>query len=145
MPEREKELNGKTRVHIGSGDRKTYITLNFNDDGKPIEAFVTGESRTSVLLGRMISISLRHGTPLDEIVEQLHRTGGYASEVGDVLLEMADGQENKTGGNWRKVSKGFWVDDDGNTKCPNPTCNSVNTIIVSDCVSCSMCGWSACS
>jgi ribonucleoside-diphosphate reductase alpha chain len=142
MVERDHELSGKTRVHV-DGDRKTYVTLNFNDDGDPVEAFITGETNVSVLLGRMISTGLRHGVPYKEILEQLDKTGGYSAEVGDVIRGMIEGESRSHDDNWTMTTKGFEVNDGGDMRCA--ACGSVNTIhMMEGCVACE-CGWSGCS
>jgi len=54
-----------------------YVTLNWDEDGKPIEAFArlgkAGESIPSMLEGlmRLCSVALQGGVPIEEIIHQL--------------------------------------------------------------------------
>lgn len=72
---RPKVTYGRTsEVKIGCGT--LYITLNLDDNGKPIEAFITtgkggGCRASSEGLGRMISVNLRSGIAVEEIIKQL--------------------------------------------------------------------------
>ena len=144
MPEREIELSGYTKVHA-DGDRKTYITVNFDSDINPVEVFINGDSRISELIGRMVSVAMRYGTPPEKIVAQLEKTGGYAGEIGAVLRDMLiNAYVKPTDSKWGETSKGFYVDQYGNTKCH--VCDEINTIHMTEgCVKCGSCFWGACS
>jgi ribonucleoside-diphosphate reductase alpha chain len=143
VPERERELEGKTRVHRDNG-MKTYVTVNFDDDGNPLELFISGETRVSVLLGRLGSLVLRGGINYTELVDQLRQTGGYASEIGDTINDIINGSNGHSDENWTDTNKGFRVNDNGETKCD--VCGSINTVVMQDgCVSCSACAWAMCS
>ena len=143
VPKREEELSGKTRVHNDDG-KKTYVTVNFDDDGNPVEVFISGETRVSVLIGRFVSMALRAGIDWTEVVDQLHKTGGYASEIGDVISDTIGEPGTDGDDNWEDTNRGFYVNVAGDTKCS--MCGSVNTVVMeSACVSCSSCGLSACS
>jgi len=146
MPERDKELSGYTRVH-NDGGRKTYVTVNFNDDVEPVEVFINGDSRVSELIGRMVSMALRHGVTPEKVVNQLIKTGGYAAEIGEILYKMmVNAYEDRPliEYEWEKTSYGFSVNSRGDIKCPS--CGGINTIHMTEsCVLCSSCGYSLCN
>lgn len=78
--ERPDELAGRTRkVHTVFGN--LYVTCN-EMDGIPFEVFATlgkgGKevSAATEALGRLISLALRHGVPLEEVVGQLKGIAG---------------------------------------------------------------------
>ena len=68
-----------TKVKTGYGS--LYVTV-CEDDGKPFEVFLTiGKSGQSIqakaeVTGRLTSLALRYGVPLEEIVNQLKGIGG---------------------------------------------------------------------
>ena len=73
---RPKRLNGTTEVFNVGGCGALYVTVNKDDDGNVLEiGAMTGRaSGCSALinsLNRNISTSLRHGVPIDAIIEQL--------------------------------------------------------------------------
>jgi ribonucleoside-diphosphate reductase alpha chain len=140
--ERAETLEGKTRVHTDDG-RKTYVTVNFDKDGAPVEVFITGETNVSVLIGRMVSLALRSGVGLRDVLDQLYKTGGYAGEIGGVIQRIVNGGDNGSG-EFVETSKGFMVDRNGNTKCPY--CGGVNTIVLQEgCMTCKQCAGGKCS
>ena len=142
VPKREEELSGRTRVHNDDG-KKTYVTVNFDDDGNPVEVFISGETRVSVLIGRFVSMALRAGIDWTEVVDQLHKTGGYSSEIGDVISDTIGEPRVDGDNNWQDTNKGFSVNEAGDTRCDS--CGTVNSIIMhSGCVECSSCFWAAC-
>ena len=143
VPKREEELSGKTRVHNDDG-KKTYVTVNFDDDGNPVEVFISGETRVSVLIGRFVSMALRAGIDWTEVVDQLNKTGGYASEIGDVISDVIGEPASDGDDNWQDTNRGFSVNESGDTRCNS--CKTINSIVMqSACVSCSSCGLQACS
>ncbi len=68
-----------TKMKLAHGT--LYITVN-ELDGKPFEVFATiGKSGQSTMakteaIGRLVSLSLRHGVPVEKVVEQLKGIGG---------------------------------------------------------------------
>lgn len=144
--ERVESLPGMTKIHK-SGDKKTYVTLNFKDN-KPFEVFITGDGRTPAFIGRMISLSLKSGVEFQQIMKQLKKTGGFYKDLCAILEKIVEefGEEPdvvSTSG-LEYNSKGFFVDDEGNTVCPS--CQSKNTIILQEgCLHCSACGYGKCS
>jgi ribonucleoside-diphosphate reductase alpha chain len=82
-------------------------------------------------LSRFISMSLRHGTPLQFVVEQLGRDKnflGFERAVARVLKKyIKDGE---------KIM--------GSVSCGNHECGGDNLIYRDGCKTCLDCGWSAC-
>ncbi|MFY9383938.1 MAG: ribonucleotide-diphosphate reductase subunit alpha, partial [Acetomicrobium sp.] len=89
-------LSGKT-VKIGTSYGNLYLTLNFID-GQPFEVFATlGKSGKDTqahteALGRLISLALRSGIPIDEIIKQLKGIGGSTPflEGDSLILSLPD-------------------------------------------------------
>jgi len=76
MPKRGEVLPGSTR-RIKTGCGNIYITTNRNDNGKIEEVFIRlgkaggcASSQTEAL-GRLITLALKYGTPIEDIVKQL--------------------------------------------------------------------------
>lgn len=69
-------LHGAT-WKIASPVGRVYVTINEDEDGKPFEVFATlGKAGSAVMadveaMGRLISLALRSGIPVDEIYKQL--------------------------------------------------------------------------
>ncbi len=143
---REEELHGATRCHVDNDGRKTYVTVNFDDAGKPIELFITGNGRIPQLVGRLASVAMRHGAPVAEVIKQLNRTGGYAAALADTIATIVAGNSAETEQVqfWTPSSKGFLVDQYGNTKCAE--CGTQNTTVLQEgCLMCTSCGYGKCS
>lgn len=96
VKERPETLVGKTyKMKTGLG--KLYVTIN-ELDGEPFEVFATiGKSGGSItakaeVTGRLVSLALRHGVPLKEIIEQLTDISGqYPLAVGkEVIRSIPD-------------------------------------------------------
>lgn len=81
--QRPKEPLKATVTKIPTGLGTLYITIN-EIDNQPFEVFLTiGTSGTSIMakaeaIGRLISLSLRYGVPITDIVEQLIGIGDDA-------------------------------------------------------------------
>jgi ribonucleoside-diphosphate reductase alpha chain len=78
--ERPETLNSyTTKIKTGLGN--LYLTVSELDE-KPFEVFaVIGKSGTSITakteaIGRLVSLALRSGIPVEEIVDQLKDIGG---------------------------------------------------------------------
>jgi ribonucleoside-diphosphate reductase alpha chain len=150
---------GVTR-RLDTGCGKLYLTANFDDDGNIIETFITTGSDGGCLIfteatSRLISLAIRGGIPVEEIIEQLnsthpcpsymmaHATGrkvskgkSCASAIANVLKELQAKPAQKT---ITEHIKNYTVT--GREKCPN--CGS-GTIHVEGCTSCPECGYSRC-
>ena len=74
------------------GPRKVYVTVNRGSDDRIVEVFVnfsrpTDQERTAGdIIGRLISLSLKHGAPAQDVITHLSghmdRTGGFVSGLG---------------------------------------------------------------
>lgn len=147
-----------------------YVTVSFDDAGEAVEIFLSDGTETAEVIGRLSSIALRAGVSTDEIVEQLRKVKGqYCKELAEEInkalndfnqlwgSQIEDYEIIRTGtpktreevekfvyANDLKYEKGYYIDSDGNTYCPN--CLSKNALInESGCVTCTTCSWSKCS
>ena len=142
---------GVTR-RLDTGCGKLYLTANFDDDGNIIETFITTGSDGGCLIfteatSRLISLAIRGGIPVEEVIEQLnsthpcpsymmaHATGRKASKgkscasaIANVLKEIL-------------ANKATTQTEIHKEKCPN--CGG-GTIHVEGCTSCPECGYSRC-
>jgi len=122
-----------------------YVTLNSLDDGTPVEAFATvGKSGADMeanteALGRMMSLALRYGAPVSDIIDQLKGISGAQpvwDHEGKSILSIPDGIARcleQITGEVREVSAGL--------VCPD--CGGM-TVREEGCVKCPSCGWSRC-
>ena len=76
MKDRPRQIRGITeRVHTGHGNM--YVTINFQEEGKPFEVFSTlgkaggCDSAQLEAISRLASLALRSGVGVDDVVEQL--------------------------------------------------------------------------
>ena len=139
---RPSNLVGST-VKIRTSFGNLYLTLN-HFEGKPFELFATlGKSGKDTqahteALGRLISLSLRSGVPVKEIIEQLKGIGGSQPifEGDGIILSLPDaiaqGLERAMG-----ETVEITVDD----MCPS--CGAP-TIHAEGCVRCVSCDYSKC-
>ncbi|MYC28636.1 MAG: vitamin B12-dependent ribonucleotide reductase [Chloroflexi bacterium] len=74
--ERPRQIKGVTeRVHTGHGNM--YVTINFQEEGKPFEVFSTlgkaggCDSAQLEAISRLASLALRSGVAAEDVVEQL--------------------------------------------------------------------------
>ena len=139
--EREGDLTGVTRkAKTGCGN--SYITVNFDKSGYPIEVFkqVSTKGGCDAMaegLARITSLSLRHGIDLGEIVKQLRSvkcSNAIAKGVGclscpDLMGRVLSDLTNKKD-----------VETNG-TKCPD--CGE-KLETLEGCIKCPSCGYSKC-
>ncbi len=76
MRDRPRQIQGVTeRVHTGHGNM--YVTINFQEEGKPFEVFTTlgkaggCDSAQLEAISRLASLALRSGVGVQDVVEQL--------------------------------------------------------------------------
>ncbi len=154
---RPQVLKGFTEV-IKTGYGNLYVTVNSSEEGHPFEVFVQiGKSGFTTMadaeaIGRLISLSLRSGLHVRDVVEQLEAIGGSSPVFsgGQVVMSVPDAiakvlrshflSENKevessSGG---KVSADLMLE-----QCPD--CGSKSLAFESGCVTCRSCGFSKCS
>lgn len=137
-------ISGKTsKMPTSFGN--LYVTLNYMDGGRPIEAFSTvGKSGADMescteAIGRLMSLALRYEIPIGEIIDQLKGISGAQpvwDHNGKSVLSIPDGiarcLEELTG-DVRTVKSG--------ELCPE--CGGM-TERGEGCVKCPSCGWSRC-
>jgi ribonucleoside-diphosphate reductase alpha chain len=84
-PERLHGFTEKVPVVLGTGVQKNvYVTIN-ETDGKPYEVFFSGLNRDEMqdpiarelaTVGRLVSMAMRYGVPVGEIMDQLEKIDG---------------------------------------------------------------------
>jgi len=139
--ERTEELEGKTRkVRTGCGN--SYITVNFDQSGYPIEVFKKvsykgGCDAMSDGLARMVSLALRYGIDIPEIVKQLRSvkcSNAISKNIGclscpDLIgRTLADQTAKKA------------------TEMKGPKCPECGTELATleGCIKCNNCGYTKC-
>ena len=135
------------KVKTGLGE--LYLTVN-EIDGKPFEVFATiGKSGRSVTakaeaIGRLVSLALRSGVSVDDIVGQLKGIGGEnpVFQKKGLLLSIPDAVS------WvleNRYLQGRTVRDDtgtlGHPQCPD--CGS-ELVFEEGCHACKNCGYTKC-
>ena len=146
---RPQMLEGFTEV-IKTGYGSLYVTIN-TYGGKPFEVFIQiGKSGYSTMadaeaIGRLVSLSLRSGVNVKDVVEQLEGIGG-ASQVyseGKLVMSIPDAIATILRKHFideAKVSKK--ASDIDLEVCPD--CSSRSLAFESGCVTCRSCGYSKC-
>ena len=146
---RPQMLEGFTEV-IKTGYGSLYVTIN-TCEGKPFEVFIQiGKSGYSTMadaeaIGRLVSLSLRSGVNVKDVVEQLEGIGG-ASQVyseGKLVMSIPDAIATILRKHFideAKVSKK--ASDIDLEVCPD--CSSRSLAFESGCVTCRSCGYSKC-
>jgi len=148
MLDRPEELEGRT-IKIKTGYGNLYITVN-TMNGRPFEVFAQiGKSGYSTMadteaICRLISLGLRSGIPVNNIVEQLRGIGGASPVFGQgglissipdaiaIVLHKYFGNGAKINHNDKDISAEFCPD------CGAPIEHE------SGCVVCRSCGFSKC-
>jgi len=125
------------------GNESIYIILCFTDDMRPVEVFakfpydnrVEQRERSTMWATtcRMVSLSLRYGIPVEEVIKQLDRSSGSMFDLP---------------GRLSKLFKGF-LDESGQEaqiqREPCPDCADGFLRYEEGCMVCKSCGWSKCS
>ena len=147
IKERPETLHGITEK-IKTGFGNLYITIN-TCDGRPFEVFAQiGKSGHDTMADteavcRLISLALRSGIPVEEIIDQLGGIGGDAQVFGNGVLvrSMPDAIAKilfKHFGNGVAPKR---EPDLGTENCPD--CSG-KLIHESGCITCPNCGYSKC-
>jgi len=134
-----------------------YITVN-ELDGKPFEVFATiGKSGQSTMakteaIGRLVSLSLRYGVPVEKIVEQLKGIGGehpifqkdgLVRSIPDAIARILERRYMKKNG---KNGIHTEVDLLSITADTCPDCGASGSMERSEgCLKCLACGYSKCA
>ena len=171
MKDRPRQIQGITeRVHTGHGNM--YVTINFQEEGKPFEVFSTlgkaggCDSAQLEAISRLASLALRSGVGVDDVVEQLKgitccpfwdegtlvRSGPDA--VALALQRYMEGNAGETEPAESKavqmqfVTEPMYHNGNGNggaapTARKCPDCNTP-VIYQEGCLMCISCGWNKC-
>ena len=164
---RPQEMRGVTeRIRTGHGTM--YITINFDED-KPFEVFTTlgkaggCDSAQLEAISRLVSLALRSGIDMREIVEQLRGitccpawdNGTLVRSAPDAVAlalaghansesrpeEMHEGSQLKLLPESKELPK--WDLEGANPKSRCPDCTSL-LIYQEGCLMCAGCGWNKC-
>ena len=151
IPEERPEVTDGTTIKVDTGCGKIYLTLNFDKEGNPIETFVNAGSKggCSILyqgLSRMISLSLRSGVPVEEVIDQLKSVDSCPS----CLYKTGKGEDVDGSSCPDIIGKALEdvtdvevaVDNGDGMKCPE--CGEETLYMVEGCQTCSSCGFSKC-
>jgi len=142
-PRRRPSLLQGTTVKIMTGFGNLYLTVN-EIDSRPFEVFATlGKSGKDTqahteALGRLISLALRSGVPVEEVVSQLKGIGGSQPvwEADGIILSLPDAIARGL-----ERAGGFKVASKSTEMCPS--CGS--PLIHSEgCIRCKSCDFSKC-
>lgn len=117
-----------------AGSSKSIYDLHYGDEDAPTiikDVVRTFENPTEGEFSRMVSLALRHGSPVQYVVEQLQK-----DEEGDLYsFSKVLSRVLKT-----YIKTGLKV-----TGKVCPECGSDKLIYIDGCCSCSICSWSRCS
>lgn len=146
--DRPSVLNGKT-VKISTSYGNLYLTLNVDENGNPFEIFATlGKSGKDTqahteAIGRLVSLALRSGISINDVIRQLKGIGGSTQVLDEDLFTLilsipdaiAKGLEMLINGeiNNHELIKG--------DVCP--TCGAP-LVYEEGCIHCVFCGFSKC-
>lgn len=121
-----------TRYRVRVKDQKIYIIIASDDNGKPMEIFskfpFEGGGSWNALC-RSISLSMRYGVPLSDIIKQLDKSVMSVNDMSSVLSRIL-----KTYLSGKGELKG----------APCPECGS-ELVFQEGCNYCKNCGFSHCS
>lgn len=146
---RPKTLSGQT-TSIRTALGNLFVTLNSADD-KPFELFAQiGKAGSDVVafteaIARLISLALRCGVSVDEIVTQLEGIGG-ARSVGfgpNRIMSVPDAI-GQTLRNLAQAESAFEPGTNGNNLEICPDCGTCALIRAEGCLKCEACGFSEC-
>ena len=123
----EKHKKGKI---IKKGKGKYSLVIENGEDKVYIEDIAKSFNSSYGTLGRLISMSLRHRTPLQFIVDQLTKDKGFVTFeklVSRILKKyIKEGEKVKT-----------------SNICPE--CGNTELVFQEGCLACKQCGWMKCS
>jgi ribonucleoside-diphosphate reductase alpha chain len=120
-----KMVNGKI-VKVKSG---IYSLLTNNDEVIIENIVVASNNEESNWTTRMLSTSLRHGVPIEFIVEQLQKATEDITSMASAAARVLK----------KYISNGLPVSGQSCQSCGN------GLVYIDGCVTCSTCGWSKCN
>ena len=128
-------LDAKRYRLSGENNETIYITVCNDDAGKPVEVFakfpyenhaeLQGKSIMWTTTCRLVSLLLRYGVPVDEVIKQLDRASGNMLDLPAQLCKLL-----KTGSEYSE---------------PCPECLGGTLVYEEGCSVCKTCGYSKCS
>lgn len=135
---------GRTHKYEVAG-RKVYVTVNRNADAEIVEVFINvgrpsdQEASAAGIIGRLISLGLKHGVPPQDIINHLSghqdQTGGVVPGVG-IFTSM-----------WDAVARALQEETDlkADTSHLRETCPTCGSPMAREegCLKCYSCGYSA--
>ncbi|OGP25166.1 MAG: ribonucleoside-diphosphate reductase, adenosylcobalamin-dependent [Deltaproteobacteria bacterium GWB2_55_19] len=132
------DIIDEKRVKVDTKEGRYYIHVS-HLDGEPKEVFVTvppqGASRPWVeCIARLISQSLRHGVPYDEVLEQLYKSYLQYGDITSPLLAVNKGLQKALESLGREVRF-------KSLSCPD--CGG-ELVMEEGCTKCYSCGFSKC-
>ncbi|HSE83436.1 MAG TPA: adenosylcobalamin-dependent ribonucleoside-diphosphate reductase [Thermodesulfobacteriota bacterium] len=157
MPEvkpvkRPQHLEGFTEA-IKTGYGNLYVTVN-KYEGRPFEVFVQiGKSGYTTMadaeaIGRLVSLALRSGINVKDVVEQLEGIGGASPvfsegklvmSIPDAIAAVLKKHFVSPAGNGVETKKAVDIDLE---RCPD--CGSRSLAFEQGCINCKSCGFSKC-
>lgn len=121
-------------------EESIYILICFDNDGKPMEVFAKfpfenmleyrEKSVMYTTVCRLISLALRYGIPVDEIIKQLDKASG---SMFDLPAQIT------------KLLKMFLSETNQSYKVQCPDCKEGMLVFKEGCQICESCGYSKCS
>lgn len=157
-----------TTVKVRTSAGTAYVTVNADENGKPVELFVNvGKAGSDIMelgeaIGRMASLALRNGSDLGSVAHQLVGIGGngkfnppLAHAIGEALLGVSLAKEDRFLTLEEEddvvASIPLSVTHDVKTMKPLassgqmcPDCHNFTVALEEGCKKCMSCGWSAC-
>jgi len=147
IKDRPETLHGITdKIKTGFGN--LYVTINISQ-GKPFEVFAQiGKSGYDTMadteaICRLISLALRSGVEVEDIIEQLEGIGGDSQVIatGGVIRSVPDAVAKVLRKHFGNGKAAKAAPDIGAMRCPDCTGRMVAE---SGCISCPNCGYSRC-
>lgn len=166
-------ISFKKTIHTGCG--KMYIHCDFDENsGEPLETYIDigsggGCERNLQFISRLMSLALRSGVPIEEIIDQANsirpciayvKKDGTSpgtscpTAIAHALKEIndriqndffyfvdEDEEENEEIDRVLSATPPTWGNDDNRTSCPD--CGT-KLVAEGGCVVCKNCGWSRC-
>ena len=166
--QRPQTIRGVTeRVRTGHGNM--YVTINYDDEGKPFEVFGTlgksggCDSAQLEAISRLVSLALRSGVDPKDVIEMLKgitccpawdegamvRSGpdAVALALERHITQHAEGAVRPAGEPVQlKLGPGAGTEGNGNGYYPARKCPDCNTPVIyqEGCLKCVSCGWNKC-
>jgi ribonucleoside-diphosphate reductase alpha chain len=151
-------LQGTTK-RVPTDVGTAFITINYESGNRPREIFVnvgkggTDLSEISEAVGRIISVALQKDIPASVIADQLFGVGGYSkvlkslpSAIALALTEVTTQPESAVviyaNGNGADPAAVSILAGRSSEACPD--CSSFSLNHVEGCMTCALCGFSAC-